>query len=309
MQLGFAIWEPPHGPYKMLKYPWMNYTKVGGALRHCSFAVMALHGCILSEIQVCASHPAMDDPLNTRISLLSFSSKFQAPPESRKVFCAELHRVGQEGAKVLRELGQKVKTMTKLSSPNILSEVHFAAEELQKKIDENSYLLVNTERWEVIPRHDRTAQTHDGANAAKENKDESTENITVDSVHKSNSFASNPFLGRFNSSNPFLGRYDSGSMVGGSYKAQSSWPARQSFHQSLPFETGESRTYESASALSLATFASLLIEFVARLQNLVDEYVELSNKANFKDPVEEPSAIIRETRVDLARLHDFFPTK
>uniref|UniRef100_A0A0D3GF66 Aluminum-activated malate transporter n=1 Tax=Oryza barthii TaxID=65489 RepID=A0A0D3GF66_9ORYZ len=228
--LGFAIWEPPHGAYKMMKYPWRNFTKV----------------------------------------------------ESRKVFSAEIHRVGIEGAKVLRELGDKVKTMTKLSSSDILAEVHLAAEQLQKRIDEKSYLLVNTERWDTSKQAEGIKEVLNGTGiTGKENKIEVKEPTIVEqtTAHHSKSFAVNSFLSR----------HDSSSTVD-NFKLLS-WPARRSFHPNLPLEDEETKTYESASALSLATFASLLIEFVARLQNVVNAFQELSDKANFKEPVQEPVAV------------------
>ncbi|CAN6207991.1 unnamed protein product, partial [Urochloa humidicola] len=275
--LGFAIWEPPHGPYKTMNYPWRSFTKVSGALRHCSFAVMALHGCILSEIQ--------------------------APPESRRVFAAEIQKVGEEGAKVLRELGDRVKTMTKLSSLDILFEVHMAAEELQKKIDEKSYLLVNTERWDASKQAQGIKEVLNGTSAVdKENKNRENKSSGTSAVEKENKnkesknegaeptivdqtlvHQSKSFLGK-----SFLNRYDSTSTMDG---LKLSWPAQRSFHLNLPLEDEDSKTYESASALSLATFASLLIEFVARLQNVVNAFEELSEKANFNDPVEEPAAV------------------
>ncbi|XP_017702247.2 aluminum-activated malate transporter 5-like [Phoenix dactylifera] len=257
--LGFAMWEPPHGPYKMWGYPWKNYVKVGGALRHCAFMVMALHGCILSEIQ--------------------------APPDSRQVFSNELKRVGMEGAKVLRELGNRVKKMTNLNPGNILLEVHEAAEELQKKIDRKSYLLVNSESWEFARRPEGIkdaldcVNTGEGENKNLETKSYSETVLNLQSIQLSRSWDAHNSMNNAVDSPPAK-----------EFKQQVSWPARRSFiSDAIPNEE-ELKTYDSASALSLATFASHLIEFVARLQNLVDAFVELSVKANFKEAIDEPAA-------------------
>lgn len=257
--LGFAIWEPPHGRYKMLKYPWKNYVKVSGALRHCAFMVMAMHGCILSEIQ--------------------------APPERRRVFSNEMQRVGSEGAKVLRELGNRVKTMTRLSSPNILFEVHEAAEDLQRKIDRKSYLLVNSQHWEIGKRPEGIEHV-DGVNIGNRFLATKSLSETVIDFRAINNLSKSWDVQ--NSVNTGL---DLSTQTAGSPEAlltkQISWPGRQiSILDNIPDEE-EPSTYESASALSLATFTSLLIEFVARLQNLVDAFEELSEKAKFKEPEQE----------------------
>ncbi|KAK3411669.1 hypothetical protein EUGRSUZ_I00408 [Eucalyptus grandis] len=246
--LDFARWEPPHGPYKSFKYPWRNYVEVSGALRHCAFMVMAMHGCILSEIQ--------------------------APAEKRKVFSDELQRVGTEGAKVLRELGSKVERMEKLSPEDILLPVHEAAEQLQMKIDEKSYLLVNSQSWEsTLP----PKELEDLENFQDSKDAENRQTV----IHSLSDICWEPQLSNVAVNSPLPEFVSSDSTI-----KRASWP-RLSFNANPSPNELESKVYESASSLSLATFASLLIEFAARLQNLVDEFKELSEKANFSDPEQQ----------------------
>lgn len=196
-----------------------------------------------------------------------------------------MQRVGSEGAKVLRELGNRVKTMTRLSSPNILFEVHEAAEDLQRKIDRKSYLLVNSQHWEIGKRPEGIEHV-DGVNIGNRFLAIKSLSETVIDFRAINNLSKSWDVQ--NSVNTGL---DLSTQTAGSPEAlltkQISWPGRQiSILDNIPDEE-EPSTYESASALSLATFTSLLIEFVARLQNLVDAFEELSEKAKFKEPEQE----------------------
>ncbi|CAH1446595.1 unnamed protein product [Lactuca virosa] len=260
--LGFAVWEPPHGRYKMLRYPWSNYVKVSGALRHCAFMVMAMHGCILAEIQASA--------------------------ELRNMFKNEIQKVGTEGARILRELGSKVEKLERLSPDvDLLEKVHEAAEELQMMIDQKSYHLVNSEKW-APGRQPKEFEDPDRFQELKE--DEIKPNV-INSLSEANlnlnpkpplpyktqdrnvpNMSAHPSMVHWGSSEDVL-------------KNQTHWPSRLSILGDTILNVREVRTYESASALSLATFTSLLIEFVARLQNLVSAFEELSEAAKFSEPV------------------------
>lgn len=261
--LSFAVWEPPHGRYKMFRYPWSDYVKVSGALRHCAFMIMAMHGCILAEIQASA--------------------------DLRQIFSNEIQRVGTAGARVLRELGNKLEKMEKLGSGVLLQEVHEAAEELQMMIDKKSYLLINAESWASS----RMPKQFDSPDQFQELRDNENQNLVISSLSEvALHLKSTHTLKNWdpqNLYNPSVAQLDS--FEGGEvFKQQMHWPSRLSIHDDVVVNEREVRTYESASALSLATFTSMLIEFVARLQNLVNSFEALSEKAKFVEPVEQQTA-------------------
>lgn len=218
----FARWEPPHGRYRMMKYPWDEFVRVGGAIRHCASASLALHGCTQSEIQP------------------SF--------KLREEFSNELRRVSIEAAKVLREVGHNMENMTKLKNGgDILDKVRAAAMDLQKNINSHSHLLVNSQGWVI------TAGNNKEAEAGLQGRSGDGGNVS-------------PAV-----SNEIAGSNEPKSKLG---KQRS----RASKH---------SDELESSTArLSLATFASLLIEFVARLDNVVTSFQLLSVRAKFRESVD-----------------------
>lgn len=204
----------------------------------------------------------------------------------RQVFGTEIQKVGTAGAKVLLELGAKVERMEKLSPGDLLAEVHEAAEELQLAIDKKSYLLINAESWASS----RMPKQFDNPDQFQELQDNENQNLVISSLSevalhlKSTHTLKNWDPQSLN--NPSTAQSDS-SETEEVFKQQMHWPSRLSIHDDVIVNQREVRTYESASALSLATFTSMLIEFVARLQNLVNSFEALSEKAKFVEPVQK----------------------
>lgn len=175
--------------------------------------------------------------------------------------------------------------MEKLGQEDILFEVHEAAEELQQKIDKKSFLLVNSELWEIgnRPRNESDSQDllqMDEESHFLEYKSLSEAVLDLRSVRVPKSWEEN--VAHDNLIKPANVVTEENML-----RKQTSWPAHISFQGDAMTKQEESKTYESASSLTLATFTSLLIEFVARLQNLVDAFEELGEKAKFKDPLEQ----------------------
>eukprot|EP00250_Pteridium_aquilinum_P012196 c20561_g1_i1 orf=830-2581(+) len=245
----FAVWEPPHGRFKMFRYPWLQYQKVGAVLRHCTYSVVALHGCLRSAIQ--------------------------APLPVRLLFEAELRELSIEGAKVLRELGKQVENMQKGDPVKILDGVRHAVERLQQSLYLNSYLLIKQELGYDDDIPDDLSLSVLPELKKYENHDHQNNFFRTGSVHKMGIAYSHDDLSAARRR---------------CFKKLNSWPSRPiddfDFAKDSMLEQ-RVRVLESASALSLGTFATLLMEVALRLDYVVEAVGELSDLAKFKKPEED----------------------
>lgn len=256
-----ANWEPPHGRFRHFFYPWSEYVKVGAVLRHCAYEVMALHGCLHSEIQ--------------------------APYNLRCTFQPEILDATNQAAELIRSLAKDISNMSRSLHTNLLKRVHSSTERLQRSIDLHSYLL--------------TSATHDSAAECccppppKQQQPPPPAAARLSNALSLNLKDFSDRLTELCSGNadtkPGLRSESYHENMKKQQRRLHSWPSREVDDDfdvdggggAEADHTPRMKALESTAALSLATFTSLLIEFVARLDHLVDAVDVLAKLAKFKE--------------------------
>lgn len=245
-----AAWEPPHGRFRHFFYPWSEYVKVGAVLRHCAYEVMALHGCLHSEIQ--------------------------APYNLRCTFQPEILDATNHAADLIRSLAKDISNMKHNLHSSALKRVHSSTERLQRSIDIHSYLLITSNHDSCDASFPAAKQT-----PAKPFSTAASFNLKPPTGQQPTEPGKIMPLVRAESYHETMKKQQ---------RRLYSWPSREvdEFEEDgggadaadlIP----RMRALESTAALSLATFTSLLIEFVARLDHLVDAVNVLAKMARFKE--------------------------
>lgn len=201
------------------------------------------------------------------VVLSSSSMVFQAPYNLRIMFQSEILDAANQAAELLRSLGKDICNMKQSLKVSLLKSVHSSTERLQCAIDMHSYLL--TARCDPPLPHDNSSKPLLKLSHAVSS---TPYNLQLDDLDDASIEKSLNQLTQLKSYHEVMSKQP---------LRLHSWPSREvdaccfSTDSVLP----RMRALESTSALSLITFTSLLIEFVARVYHLVDE---LSKLAKFK---------------------------
>ncbi|PPD99052.1 hypothetical protein GOBAR_DD03909 [Gossypium barbadense] len=241
-------WEPPHVRFRNFFYPWSEYVKVGAVLRYCAYEVMALHGVLHSEIQA---------PYNLRIA-----------------FQSEIQDAANQAAELVRSLGKDIWNMKRSLKTSLLNRVHSSTERLQRVIDMHSYLL--TPHYDLPDNSSNPVPklSHVLPTTPYDFLDQDDDVCSTNHEKSSNHLTQNLTESYYE-------------MMRKQSRRLNSWPSSEvdPFEKGGGFRIGilpQMRAVKSTAALSLTTFTSLLIEFVVRLDHLVEAVDELSKMAKFK---------------------------
>ncbi|XP_013597100.1 PREDICTED: aluminum-activated malate transporter 14-like isoform X3 [Brassica oleracea var. oleracea] len=253
----YASWEPRHTRH-CHRFPWQHYVKVGAVLRQFGYTVVALHGCLKTEIQT--------------------------PSSIRVLFKDPCVRLAGEICKVLTELAASIQNRRRCS-PEILSEsLQVALQDLNSAIKSQPKLFFGSD--------DNVSQN---GNSGRHNQNVPvTQHINKDA---------NDDISHQNETGSPLGQ-NTGTPRGGNKSRFGPNDGASSFsrlradtlERRSTAATGERRilmkqlsrivvmtSLEFSEALPFAAFASLLVEMVARLDNVIEEVEELGTVACFKE--------------------------
>ncbi|KAG8476054.1 hypothetical protein CXB51_032785 [Gossypium anomalum] len=235
----YASWEPRHSRH-CYRFPWQQYVKVGAVLRQFGYTVVALHGCLLTEIQT--------------------------PRSVRALFKDPCIRLAGEVTKALMELANSIRNR-RHCSPGILSDhLHEALQDLNTAIKSQPRLFLGSNNNQA-----NNMLALAAAHAARHNKPEKDgHGVSLPSV-----------------------KTDSSALM--------EWKTKRASEQAKENERKVLRpqlskiaitSLEFSEALPFAAFASLLVEIVARLDNVIEEVEELGRIACYKEYNPEEDEII-----------------
>ncbi|KAF2308750.1 hypothetical protein GH714_015576 [Hevea brasiliensis] len=222
-----ASWEPRHSRH--CRYPWQQYVKLGAVLRHFGYTVVALHGCLRTEIQT--------------------------PRSCRALFKDPCIRVASEVSKALVELANSIRNH-RHCSPEILSDhLHEALQDLNTAIKSQPRLFLGSN-------HNQATNMLALAAAHARQKQEKDHGVSLSSV-----------------------KTDSSALFEWKTKRANNEQSREAERKVLRPQLSKIAitSLEFSEALPFAAFASLLVEIVARLDNVIEEVEELGRIACFKE--------------------------
>ncbi|ESQ55620.1 hypothetical protein EUTSA_v10024816mg [Eutrema salsugineum] len=266
----YANWEPRH-TRRCHRFPCQQYVKVGAVLRQFGYTVVALHGCLQTEIQT--------------------------PRSVRALFKDPCVRLAGEVCKALSELADSISNH-RHCSPEILSDhLHVALQDLNSAIKSQPKLFLGSNLHRNNNKHQNgTVSQRNNHNHEKDiNGNVFTE--TGSRHHKTTETGLRQgqngavSLSSFRTDTSALMEYRRSFKNNNSSEMSSSAGERRMLRPQLS-KIAVMTSLEFSEALPFAAFASLLVEMVARLDNVIEEVEELGRIACFKeyDNTRDPTA-------------------